>query len=102
MACSIFAFRSSAKSSVIQSSVSNNKQDTVQTEQDIPQQLEGGMNWGERNFQFHQNKSEQLRKELERQGISHIGNIPKWLPKQVAEEQQHFCTTGLESPTEGR
>lgn len=71
-------------------------------EPDIPEEIQGRLNWANRNFNFHKEKSEELRTELESQGISYIGNIPKWLPKQVAEEQQHarnFENTirGLES-----
>ncbi len=59
------------------------------TEPDVPHEIEGRLNWAKRNFQFHKEKSETLRRELESQGISFIGYFPKWLPKQLAEEQMH-------------
>jgi len=53
-----------------------------QLEPDIPEELQGRLNWANRNYEFHRDIAENLKRDLE---IVH----PVYLPKQIKEEQSH-------------
>ena len=58
-------------------------------EPDIPEDLKGKLRWVERNYQFHRNKADMLKLELERQRGILGGPFPSYLPKQMKEEESH-------------
>ncbi|MCS7106442.1 MAG: hypothetical protein NZ942_03935 [Candidatus Aenigmarchaeota archaeon] len=58
-------------------------------EPDIPEDLKGRINWVKRNYEYHKEKAESLKKQIERQSGSFGGVIPIYLPKQMKEEQDH-------------
>jgi hypothetical protein len=58
-------------------------------EPDIPEELEGRLNWAKRNFQYHKEKAENLKRQIEAQAFSFGGVFPRYLPKQMKEEQDH-------------
>lgn len=60
-------------------------------EPDIPEELEGRTNWAKRNYEFHKEKADTLRQELEEQKTSPGlgGPFPNYLPKQMKEEEDH-------------
>ena len=62
-----------------------------QLEPDIPEELDGRLNWSQRNYEFHKSKAEDLKRNLEQQESSGTfgGPYPIWLPKQMKEEQDH-------------
>jgi len=57
-------------------------------EPDIPEDVEGKLRWVERNYQFHRNKADMLKTDLENQS-AFGGPFPKYLPKQMKEEETH-------------
>jgi hypothetical protein len=60
-------------------------------EPDIPEDLQGRLNWAERNYQFHKDKADTLRLQIEQQEASGVfgGIFPKHLPKAMKEEEDH-------------
>jgi len=56
-------------------------------EPDVPEELQGRLNWAKRNYEFHKSKSESIKKELEIPSFG--GPHPAYLPKQMKEEQDH-------------
>jgi hypothetical protein len=54
---------------------------------DIPEELEGRLAWAKRNYEFHKDKANTLKLQIEQQG--NFGIFPKYLPKQMKEEEQH-------------
>jgi len=59
---------------------------------DIPDELEGRLNWAKRNYEMHKAKAESLNLNLEKQNqsISGFGGpFPNYLPKQIKEENDH-------------
>jgi len=56
-------------------------------ERDIPEELQGRLNWAKRNYEFHKDKSESVKKDLEIPSFG--GPHPVWLPKQMKEEEDH-------------
>jgi len=60
-------------------------------EPDIPEELEGRLNWAKRNYEYHKEKSDTLKLQIEQQAKSGVigGPIPIYLPKQMKEEQDH-------------
>lgn len=57
-------------------------------EPDVPEELEGRLNWVKRNYNFHKAKAETLRIQIEQQSGT-FGVFPKYLPKQMKEEGEH-------------
>jgi len=57
-------------------------------EVDIPEKIRGRMNWARRNFEFHREKAESLKRQIESQSVPG-GPFPSWLPKQMKEEEKH-------------
>jgi hypothetical protein len=62
-----------------------------QLEPDIPEELQGRLEWAKRNFNFHKDKANSLKLNIEQQEQSGTigGVVPIWLPKQLKEEQEH-------------
>jgi len=60
-------------------------------EPDIPEELEGRLNWAKRNYEYHKEKADTLKIQIEEQETSGTfgGPYPKFLPKQMKEEQDH-------------
>jgi len=58
-------------------------------EPDIPEEIEGKLAWLERNYQFHKEKVDALKLELESQKGTFGGPYPSYLPKQMKEEEDH-------------
>jgi hypothetical protein len=58
-------------------------------EPDIPEEMEGKLAWLERNYQFHKEKADTLKLELESQKGTFGGPYPSYLPKQMKEEEDH-------------
>jgi hypothetical protein len=58
-------------------------------EPDIPEEIEGKLAWLERNYQFHREKVDALKLELESQKGIFGGPYPSYLPKQIKEEEDH-------------
>jgi hypothetical protein len=58
-------------------------------EPDIPEETEGKLAWLERNYQFHKEKADTLKLELESQKGTFGGPYPSYLPKQMKEEEDH-------------
>jgi hypothetical protein len=58
-------------------------------EPDIPEEMEGKLAWLERNYQFHREKVDALKLELESQKGIFGGPYPSYLPKQIKEEEDH-------------
>ncbi|HIE14125.1 TPA: DUF87 domain-containing protein, partial [Candidatus Bathyarchaeota archaeon] len=60
-------------------------------EPDVPKELQGRLNWAKRNYEYHKEKAEALKRNLEQQSMSHVlgGPYPRYLPKQMKEEQDH-------------
>jgi len=56
-------------------------------EPDIPKELQGRLNWAERNYEFHRDKAESVKRDLETPSFG--GPHPAYLPKQMKEEQNH-------------
>ena len=57
-------------------------------EPDVPEELKGRLNWAKRNYEFHKNKVEKLRAQMQGE-TSIFGPYPKFLPKQMKEEEDH-------------
>jgi hypothetical protein len=72
-------------------------------EPDIPEELQGRMNWSKRNYEYHRQQADTLKLQLEAQkGITFGDPVPGFLPKQMKEEEdyaRHFldATKSLES-----
>jgi hypothetical protein len=72
-------------------------------EPDIPEELQGRMNWSKRNYEYHKQLADTLKLELEGQKGRTFGDpVPGYLPKQMKEEEdyaRHFldATKSLES-----
>jgi len=73
-------------------------------EPDVPEELEGRTNWAKRNYEYHKDKADTVKLDLEQQRMSGVfgGPFPKWLPKQMKEEEDHSryfleATKSLES-----
>lgn len=58
-------------------------------EPDIPKELQGRLNWAKRNYEYHKEKAENLKIQIEQQAGSFGGIFPRYLPKQMKEEQDH-------------
>ena len=58
-------------------------------ESDIPEKLEGRRNWANRNYEFHKNKAEKVKRDLKGQQGTFGGPFPKFLPKQMKEEEDY-------------
>ena len=60
-------------------------------EPDVPEELQGRLSWAERNFNFHKDKANSIKLNIEQQQQSGTigGPIPRYLPKQMKEEEQH-------------
>ncbi len=60
-------------------------------EADVPEELQGRLNWAERNYNFHKDKADTLKLHIEAQGGRDlgIGTSPLHLPKQMKEEEDH-------------
>lgn len=58
-------------------------------EPDIPEDVKGKLRWVERNYEFHRSKADTLRADLEGQAGVFGGPFPKYLPKQIKEEESH-------------
>jgi len=58
---------------------------------DIPEDLAGKLRWAERNFEFHKRKAETLKLAIKAQekSLTPGGPFPRYLPKQMKEEQDH-------------
>ena len=58
-------------------------------EPDIPEELKGRINWAKRNYEYHKEKAENLKRQIKQQEGSFGGIFPVYLPKQMKEEQDH-------------
>lgn len=58
-------------------------------EPDIPGELKGRRNWAKRNFEYHKKKADTLRLRLKQEMGSFGGPFPKYLPKQMKEEEDY-------------
>jgi hypothetical protein len=58
-------------------------------EPDIPEEMGGKLRWVERNYQFHKEKADSLKLQLQGQSGSFGGPYPVYLPKQMKEEEDH-------------
>ncbi len=58
-------------------------------EPDIPEELKGRINWAKRNYEYHKEKADSLKRQIEQQSGSFGGVFPTYLPKQMKEEQDH-------------
>lgn len=58
-------------------------------EPDVPKELKGRLNWAKRNYHFHKDKANTLKMDIEQQSGHPFGVFPKYLPKQMKEEQDH-------------
>ncbi|MHA1828353.1 MAG: helicase HerA domain-containing protein [Candidatus Heimdallarchaeaceae archaeon] len=58
-------------------------------EPDIPEKLEGRKNWANRNYEFHKNKAEKVGRDIKGQQGVLGGPFPKFLPKQMKEEEDY-------------
>jgi len=58
-------------------------------EPDVPEELQGRLNWAKRNYEYHKEKADTLKIQVEQQAGSFGGVFPKYLPKQMKEEQDH-------------
>ncbi len=59
-------------------------------EPDIPEEVKGKLRWVERNYQFHRDKADILKRHIEEQeATGFLGVFPKYLPKQMKEEESH-------------
>ncbi|MCW4002646.1 MAG: type IV secretory system conjugative DNA transfer family protein [Candidatus Bathyarchaeota archaeon] len=61
------------------------------TEPDVPEELEGRRNWARRNYEYHKEKADTLRIQVNQQSQAHVmgGPYPKHLPKQMKEEEDY-------------
>jgi hypothetical protein len=61
------------------------------TEPDVPEELEGRRNWTKRNYRYHKEKADTLRLQVKHQSEAHVmgGPYPKYLPKQMKEEEDY-------------
>jgi len=62
-----------------------------QLEPDVPEELQGRLNWSKRNYEYHKEKSENLKGQITQQEWNGTfgGVYPRYLPKQMKEEQDH-------------
>jgi hypothetical protein len=62
-----------------------------EVEPDIPEELRGRLSWAKRNYEYHKEKVDSLKLNIEQQEESGAmgGIIPTWLPKQMKEEEDH-------------
>src|SRR3989441_10999647 len=60
-------------------------------EADVPEELQGRLNWAERNYNFHKDKVDTLKMHIEAQGGRDlgVGTSPLHLPKQMKEEEDY-------------
>jgi len=60
-------------------------------EPDIPKELKGRLNWAKRNYEYHEEKADTLKLQLEQQkGLGRgMSPSPKYLPKQMKEEEDY-------------
>ncbi len=60
-------------------------------EPDVPEELQGRTNWSKRNYEFHKDKADTFKLQLEQQRNSPVfgGPFPKYLPKQMKEEEDY-------------
>jgi len=60
-------------------------------EPDVPEELQGRTNWSKRNYEFHKDKADTLKLQLEQQRNSPVfgGPFPRYLPKQMKEEEDY-------------
>ena len=64
---------------------------TFKLEADVPEELQGRLNWAERNHNYHKDKADTLKLHIEAQGGRDlgVGTSPLYLPKQMKEEEDH-------------
>jgi len=70
-------------------------------EPDIPEELQGRLNWAKRNYEYHKDKADNLKTDLQQTSSILGGPFPNFLPKQMKEEQDHAryfldATKGIE------
>jgi len=60
-------------------------------EPDVPDELQGRLNWAKRNYEFHKEKADTSRLQLEQQKMAPVlgGPFPSYLPKQMKEEEDY-------------
>ena len=60
-------------------------------EADVPEELQGRLNWAERNHNYHKEKADTLKLHIEGQGGRDlgVGTSPLHLPKQMKEEEDY-------------
>lgn len=60
-------------------------------EPDVPEELQGRINWSKRNYEYHKEIADTLKLDLDQQKASGVlgGPNPIYLPKQMKEEQDH-------------
>jgi len=60
-------------------------------EPDVPKELQGRLNWVKRNYNYHKEKANTLKLQLEQQKMAPVlgGPYPKYLPKQMKEEEDY-------------
>ena len=58
-------------------------------EPDIPEEIKGKLRWVERNYQYHREKAETLKLQIEEQVSQGFKVFPNYLPKQMKEEEDH-------------
>lgn len=56
-------------------------------EPDVPKELQGRLNWAKRNYKYHKEKADTLKLDIKQSGS--FGVFPRYLPKQMKEEQDH-------------
>lgn len=78
-----------SRSPVFKSVLVTIRQLPFQTAPDAPDELQGRINWTQRNYQMHRDTADQLSQQLEVQKHAWGGPFPNYLPKQIKEEQQH-------------
>lgn len=59
------------------------------TAPDTPEDLQGRIDWAARNYGMHRDTVETLKRDLETQTHAWGGPFPKYLPKQIKEEETH-------------
>jgi hypothetical protein len=57
-------------------------------EPDMPEEIEGRIDWARRNYSFHKDKANAIKLQIEQQSGT-FGIFPKYLPKQMKEENEH-------------
>jgi hypothetical protein len=60
-----------------------------ETAPDVPEDLKGRIDWAKRNYGMHHDTAETLKRHLEDQKYAWGGPYPRYLPKQIKEEETH-------------